>query len=286
MADFGDIVLAENANRRNTANQDATNALSMKLAWEKENRERGYALDDWNRTNAYNSPEQQMNRLRQAGVNPHLAFGKGGENTAAMIRGSQSPNPNLDSPKVIAPNAGGNKILEFAQLKQMQAQTDQTQQVIQNLKVDQLLKVLETAGKSTSNQMALVDYEVKQKTANAAVKKLWADADLAGLNISHEQNQFNIKEELANQGLKSAQRGYDIQGQNLENLRMDNQIKDQILQTGDIENKTRLINQLFLQNGLDGQDTYYLKTIAKQIAYARNQSEIDSIIEQAKKSRK
>ena len=37
------------------------------------------ALADWNMQNAYNSPEQQMQRLRDAGLNPNLVYGNGAE---------------------------------------------------------------------------------------------------------------------------------------------------------------------------------------------------------------
>ena len=37
--------------------------------------QRSDALADWNRTNEYNSPAQQMQRLKSAGLSPHLAAG-------------------------------------------------------------------------------------------------------------------------------------------------------------------------------------------------------------------
>lgn len=50
------------------------------------NKTRQASLEDTERTNQYNSPLQQMNRLRQAGLNPNLIYGKGADNTSAMIR--------------------------------------------------------------------------------------------------------------------------------------------------------------------------------------------------------
>ena len=37
----------------------------------------------WNREIAYNDPKAQMQRLRNAGINPHLAYMQGGMNNAA-----------------------------------------------------------------------------------------------------------------------------------------------------------------------------------------------------------
>lgn len=41
---------------------------------------------DWERQNEYNHPLEQMNRLRQAGLNPNLVYGKGADTTAGSIQ--------------------------------------------------------------------------------------------------------------------------------------------------------------------------------------------------------
>lgn len=43
-------------------------------------------LDFWNQNNAYNSPEQQMQRLQSAGLNPNLVYGNG-----AVANSSSAP---------------------------------------------------------------------------------------------------------------------------------------------------------------------------------------------------
>lgn len=48
------------------------------------------ALEKWNRENEYNSPQAQMQRLIDAGLNPHLAYGSVG-NASAGIAQHQSP---------------------------------------------------------------------------------------------------------------------------------------------------------------------------------------------------
>ena len=63
------------------------------------NMERQDAQKDWERQNAYNSPEEQMNRLRQAGLNPNLVYGKGADNTAMAIRSVNHQKFNQEAPK-------------------------------------------------------------------------------------------------------------------------------------------------------------------------------------------
>lgn len=57
-------------------------------------RNRQNALADWNRQNAYNSPEQQMRRFQEAGLNPNLIYKQ--TNEAAPIRSTDYVAPQLN----------------------------------------------------------------------------------------------------------------------------------------------------------------------------------------------
>ena len=64
--------------------QKKTNKANMELAkyqneWQAQENEKAYQrnLQMWNLQNAYNSPTQQMARLRSAGLNPNLVYGSG-----------------------------------------------------------------------------------------------------------------------------------------------------------------------------------------------------------------
>ncbi len=90
------------------------------------NRQRGHSLADWNMNNQYNSPFQQMQRLREAGLNPNLIYGKGAENTATMVRSSQGSSNKQNAPQMDYSSLRGLQTLpmEIYQMKQIQAQTD------------------------------------------------------------------------------------------------------------------------------------------------------------------
>lgn len=60
------------------------NRLSREYADRAYARERADALTDWERENAYNSPAAQMQRYRDAGLNPHLIYGQ--QNTGGSLR--------------------------------------------------------------------------------------------------------------------------------------------------------------------------------------------------------
>lgn len=64
------------------------------------NQQRQWSLQDWNRQNEYNSPLAQMQRLKAAGLNPHLMYGKGEVGNAQSIRPAESKAWNPTAPQV------------------------------------------------------------------------------------------------------------------------------------------------------------------------------------------
>lgn len=51
-----------------------------------------YNIDMWNRQNEYNSPLQQMNRLKEAGLNPNLMYSQGNVGNASSAPQMSAPN--------------------------------------------------------------------------------------------------------------------------------------------------------------------------------------------------
>lgn len=83
----------------NVASQSNTNkkerAFAEKMMWQN----RTWAIEDWQKTNAYNHPSEQMARLRMAGLNPNLIYGNsGGAMPSAPIRSTESAKWNPKAP--------------------------------------------------------------------------------------------------------------------------------------------------------------------------------------------
>lgn len=83
------------------------------------------ATEQWSRENTYNSPVNQMNRLEQAGINPHLAFeGIAGHNTAGSLpSGSVDTDPEKyqgESRLAEAVNAIGQGVMAYQQIRSSQ----------------------------------------------------------------------------------------------------------------------------------------------------------------------
>ena len=82
--------------------------------------DRQFQLDMWNRTNDYNSPLKQMERLKAGGLNPNLVYGNGATTTANNI----TP---IASKPLPAPNTGQvlqSSIMQVADLEQKRMQND------------------------------------------------------------------------------------------------------------------------------------------------------------------
>lgn len=101
------------------------------LEWERN-------LEMWNRGNAYNTPEAQMERLRQAGLNPNLVYGSGGVtgNTTGNLPKYNAPNQQYN---YVAPNILG-ALSAYQDFTMKSAQTDNIKEQNRVIKADAELR--------------------------------------------------------------------------------------------------------------------------------------------------
>lgn len=78
-------------------NRDNINAFHENV-----NKQRDWALQDWEKVNRYNAPEQQMQRFKEAGLNPHLIYGNANNSPSAMIRETGGTPPPKSAQGLIA----------------------------------------------------------------------------------------------------------------------------------------------------------------------------------------
>jgi len=166
-------------NERNNDRQEA-------FAREMYTNQRMDANYDWFRTNQYNSPAEQMNRLRQAGLNPNLVYGKGAETTAATLQTATPQKSNQQAPNI----PGNNIVMDYARLRQTQQQTD-------NLDKQNALLTAETIGKNLDNVKKDVDNKRLKEIVDEQIAQ--AKLDTANKSQSYEiDRQRNIRETESN----------------------------------------------------------------------------------------
>lgn len=130
-------------------------------------RQREWALADWEMQNQYNSPTAQMQRLKEAGLNPNLVYGGGSATQqAGVVKNTDAPGWNPETPNVgqIA-QAPGMALGAYYNIQQQKAQTDlikqQTLLAEENVKMNSIRQASETLGIIMKN----FKYQQDQKLA-------------------------------------------------------------------------------------------------------------------------
>lgn len=135
-------------------------------------RQRKDALADWNMQNAFNHPAAQMQRLREAGINPALIYGKGTDVSAGPVRSSSAPGWNPQAPDLSGiGRAASDAIQAYTAQRMMNEQLKTMEQQRQNMTLDALLKGVSITGNQLKNAKTGMDLDLKRDTYDATVKK-------------------------------------------------------------------------------------------------------------------
>ncbi|WNK12750.1 MAG: DNA pilot protein [Microvirus sp.] len=143
-------------------------------------------LAQWNRQNLYNNPTSQMQRLKDAHLNPNLVYGNGTVgNTSAPSPSAPIPEYKLDTSQVVPQTVGG--LTAFSNLAQQSVQTD-------NVYQDTLNKQIDNANKIVQNEILLkqaeklgVDITGLKAMQPLLIKKLDNEVTMGGLDVSQKK---------------------------------------------------------------------------------------------------
>lgn len=109
----------------NAISQGIQNKKARDFTKEMYDKQRADSLSDWNMQNAYNSPAAQMQRLKDAGLNPNLVYGSGADATSSQpVKQSDTSShysasaPQLDTGGIVQ------GFLAATEIGQKKAQTD------------------------------------------------------------------------------------------------------------------------------------------------------------------
>jgi hypothetical protein len=138
--------------------------FSRDMYWQ----QRHHADQDWRRAAAYNHPKQQMARLKEAGLNPNLIYGKGGN----LMPSPTSQQAKAMSPNTRAPQFDFSKILEGAaktqEIKNIAAQNKliQSQTMLNKSAAEKNIAQAKNVTEYTTNILpqTLANMEEQQRT--------------------------------------------------------------------------------------------------------------------------
>jgi hypothetical protein len=156
----------------------------------------------WNMQNKYNTPQSQMARLKEAGLNPALIYGSGATNTgiAGSIAPSKAAPYNIKDPTPTALNAAylGTQIeLTHAQTLKTDMERKaieeslpykvesarQVSKINSEKALQETTKTLEL-NESYQKRIEILSEQVKQSKSNSATKELDATLSNAGVRIN------------------------------------------------------------------------------------------------------
>jgi len=249
------------ANAKNIEYQQAANEENRAFSREMYALQRQHALEDWYRANTYNSPMQQMERLRQAGLNPNLVYGKGADNTATVVRASSNAPANSIAPRM-DPKAMEGPLATYLALRNQKAQTDNIEANTSASKMEAILKQAQISqiGASTASTQfelekskALMDSTITK--ANLENVKLQTDTQINldrnererlsnATNISKTLQEIvteKIKQLQIEQSTKRDSAQTAVFAQDLENLKtaLENSKKEGVLKQWEIEQRAK-----------------------------------------------
>lgn len=200
------------------------------------------SLSDWAMQNEYNSPTAQMQRFRDAGLNPNLIYGQ--TNEGATVRSAEAPAWNPRSPQF---NIDAQPVLSAyydIQLKEASLDNLRAQNTV--LVQEAALKAANTA--NTTQQTSKSEFDLAMstelrstslETAKANLRKIETDIDviLSANERAKVQQESNLKEAVQRvltmrlQGIKTTEDTLTTRAERakiqhaIESLQKDNELK-------------------------------------------------------------
>jgi len=226
-------------NNQNIRFQQETNAQN-----------RQWALEDWERTNRYNTPQMQMARFKEAGLNPHLIYGNGTE--VSQPRGAEATAPHVE--KLPVGNLGGdlaqaafNGAQSYVANRLQQSQIDNLQKTAQVMDADIQNKNAQTV--NTIANTARTDQQRHQSDTLFANTVATAEANLnntllTGSKIEQEIRSSQVSNKLTEAQIVAVAKSIETANENIKLMRAEgnNKALDAQLKQLDINLKRQGIN--------------------------------------------
>lgn len=175
------------------------------------------AIKDWERQNTYNHPKQQMQRLKEAGLNPNLVYGGGATTLAQPVHSPQAQAPNVETvPQMLG---------QFVDLQNKGLQKNNMQNA---------LKI---------QQEEILNKEAQRKNLEANTLSTLTGIDLKKLDITAKEIFNKFLPEYAQERNRALKTGTDIKiNQNeMEKLMFPNKVEEVLANIANIKGRTSMI---------------------------------------------
>lgn len=160
--------------------QNAQNRKSRQFSREMYDKQFQDNLRFWNMQNEYNSPLKQMERLKLAGLNPAMLYGK----SASAGQAAQIATPDVKSAQFETPDFSGfgnaltNSINQYFDTKIKKAQANNLNAINANKTLDNALKAIELEIKGHNKPYLKQMAAISADAARASLKKTLTDIEV------------------------------------------------------------------------------------------------------------
>jgi len=193
------------------------NRKSIQFSREMYERQQRDNLHNWNLQNTYNSPQAQMQRFMDAGLNPHLIYGQGNSGPAG-----QHDTPNPQTPQFRAPDfssiggAATSALNAYYDLDLKAATTDNVRAQLDVIRQEQALKEAQTAQTLASTERSRFDLGLETE-----LRPISLDTRKEALR----QTQTNIDLSMKDYALRAAQTSSSVSEAASRMLKMQEEMK-------------------------------------------------------------
>lgn len=202
------------ANTGLTAMTNAANEQAATTAYKR-------GIEQWNRENAYNSPTAQMERLKQAGLNPNLVYGGGA--TTLSAHSPAVPTAKVEAQKPFGFDFDLLGALQTAQ--SMRIAKDTSEATINKTNAEILNLQQQNDNLKSQNELN------KANAAYVAQQQMKSMAELNNLNLDFKQKQLN--NDLMESSMSFRKKYFELQ-----NMEMQEKINQLQTQTNQLKTQT------------------------------------------------
>lgn len=198
--------------------QKATRDANMELAQYQFSKN----LEMWNLGNQYNSPQAQMERLKQAGLNPNLVYGHGATgNMATTLPQYQAPKVQYDLPAPVQIpamiQAYQDYKLKAAQTANLEDQNEQIRQATNNARMYGEILGERKPGETYRSGLAQLNWSRMNATQDQAIQYLLTKYQTGGELLGYQRDaakettaRIRKSIELMDEQMKSQQQGRSL----------------------------------------------------------------------------
>lgn len=176
------------------------------------NQARDWEIEQWNRQNEYNSPQAQMQRYNDAGLNPNLIYSQGSPGLAGQLS-TTAPSSNQ-----VAPHFDPSPMLQAAQLANQVKQTDSNvrlqdsqiavqQQQVHNMTLQAITEIARAKNLDEQTKGQIIQNLISESTKDSAIELAKTNVEIAHWqtriqSMSHAEKRFQVEKYLPLAALK------------------------------------------------------------------------------------